>query len=181
MNQLSEIELADRFTLQNEIVSRYLKGSAPYVIAKELKLKTPQVQSVLDEWRKVAANDTEVKGRAREALAGMDEHYNMIIKKLWEAVEECDLSGDVKTKNSILKNIADIEAKRLDSLQKAGLLDDQKIGDQVAQTQARLDAVKELLKDVTSSCDRCRVPVAQGLGRIWNEVTTINIESDRTE
>ncbi len=175
----SELELADRFEKQNEIVARYLKGMAPFQIAKELRIKTPEVQSVLDEWRKFAMNDTEVKGRAREALAGMDEHYNMIIKKLWEAVEECDLSGDVKTKNSILKNIADIEAKRLDSLQKAGLLDDQQLGDQVAQTQSRLAAIKELLREVTAKCDHCRIPVAQGLGKIFNEVTPINVESTR--
>ena len=178
---MSDIELADRFAWQNEVVSRYLKGMSPWAIAKELKVKTPEVNSVISEWHKVAANDSEVRGRAQEALANMDEHFNMIINKLWDAVEECDLSGDIKTKNSILKNIADIEAKRLDSLQKAGLLDDQKMGDQVVKTQQRLDQVKELLKEVTAKCDHCRIPVAQGLGRIWNEATVINVESSRTE
>jgi hypothetical protein len=174
---MTELELVDKYALQNSVIELHLKGIPAYTIAKQLKIKTPVVQAFLEDWRKVAANDTEIKSRAREALAGMDKHYNMIISKLWEAVEECDLAGDIKTKNSILKNIADIEAKRLDSLQKAGLLDDQEVGNQVVQTQKKLDQVKELLKEVSSKCPQCRVPVAQGIGRIWNEATVINIES----
>ncbi len=174
-----ELEQVDVWKRQNDVVELFLKGEMPWVIAKQLGMKTPEVKEVLESWRKYAQNDTEIKGRAREALVGMDEHYNMIIKQLWQTVEQADLAEDLKTKNAVLKNLADIEAKRLDSLQKAGLLDDQKLGDEIAETQARLDAVKALLKDVTSKCDHCRVPIAQGIGKIWNEVTTIEVKADR--
>lgn len=178
---MTEVAVPDKFALQNRVVSLYLKGQAPWAIAKELKLKTPEVNSFLDQWRKTAVNDVEIKGRAREALAGMDHHFNMIIKKLWDAVEECDLEGDIKTKNSVLKNIADIEAKRLDSLQKAGLLDDQHLGDQVVATQNKLEAVKRLLSEVSSKCNNCKVPIAQGIGKIWNEATQIHIDPEQTD
>lgn len=176
-----ELEQIDRWKLQNDVVTLYLKGEMPWNIAKLLSMKTPEVKSILDDWRKYAQNDTEIKGRAREALIGMDEHYNMIIKKLWESVDECDLSGDIKTKASILKSIADIEAKRLDSLQKAGLLDDQKLGDQVAETNAKLEAVKQLLKEVPAQCPNCRDATIRGIRQIWNESTVINVESSRAK
>jgi hypothetical protein len=178
---MSNIELRDEFELQQEVVSRYIKGLDPVKIGKELGLKTPQVNTILKVWRQTAINDVEVRERAREALAGMDESYSMVLKELWATVEETNLNGDLRTKNSVLKNIADVEAKRVDTLQKAGLLDDQRIGNQLAEAEERFEQIKKLLVDTVYKCHDCKVPVAQGLARIFNEGVPIKVDAQRPE
>jgi hypothetical protein len=47
----------------------------------------------------------------------------MIIQRAWETVEQADQNDQLGIKTQTLKLIADIEAKRIDMLQKAGILE----------------------------------------------------------
>lgn len=152
-----------------EVITRMLKGENPTIIAREMQIKRVDVLRHIQTWKDTAANDIEIKSRAKEALMNADQHYNMLVARSWETVEQTDLAGDYKTKATILKNIADIESKRIDFLQKAGLLDDAELGDMIAETEKRLQQMKDLLKETSANCEHCRIPVARGLAEIFEE------------
>lgn len=172
----NELEVVDRFESMNRVVEELLKGNNPNQIARTLNLKRADVLVLLDEWRSLAHGDQRIRERAREALAGADQHYSMIIQRAWETVEQADANQQFNTKASALKMIADVEQKRIDMLQKAGLLENNELSNQLLETERKQEVLMSILKDVTSSCDKCRIEVAKRLSEVTNKVEGIDID-----
>lgn len=165
-----ETEVHDRMVQMNRVVEIMLKGqSDPGKIAKELGMKRVEVQGYIDEWKNLAANDENMKFRAREALVAMDEHYSLIIQRLWETVEQADMVGDTKSKTTTLKAIADIEAKRQETLQRAGLYDDAALGDEVAMMEERAEQIKKLLTSIATKYPDTKMDIMYGLRQIFGQ------------
>src|SRR6478609_90781 len=117
-------------TEMERVVNEYLKGELnPTNIAKTTGLKRASVVSYIQMWKEIAQNDKNIKARGREALTEMDRHYSMIIKELWGIVN--DPSVTLVVKNGALKNIAEVEAKRQNVLQQAGLYADSDVADEL--------------------------------------------------
>jgi len=173
-----ELELLDRVEKMNSVVERYLKGDNPTSIARVTGMKRADVLNYIDEYKEIARNDDEVKGRAREALHSADEHINMIIARSWETVEQADSANDIKTKASVLKNLADIEGKRVEMLQKAGLYDDAALGDELAEMEEKQQLLINILKEVTSTCEHCKYEVAKRLSRITGKAEPVIITGE---
>jgi hypothetical protein len=70
----------------------------------------------------MVSNNEAIRARAKEALASADQHYNHLIKKAYEVIEDADTTANLGAKTNALKLILDIENKRMDMLQKAGFL-----------------------------------------------------------
>ena len=174
----SELELLDRVEQMNRVVERYLKGENPTQIARAVGLKRAEMLTYIDEYKDIARNDDEVKERAREALHSADKHISMIIERAWETVEQADDAGDIKTKAAVLKNLADIEGKRVDMLQKAGLYDDAALGDELAEMEEKQQILISILKEVTSDCDHCKVEVARRLAKVTNKAEPVVIPGE---
>ena len=154
----------------NRVVELMLKGqNDPTKIAKQLDMKRVEVQGYIEEWKAIAANDDNIKLRAREALTEMDRHYGLIIERLWETVEQADSAGDVKTKTTTLKAIADIEAKRQETLQKAGLYDDAALGDELIMMEERAEQIKKLLTNIATKYPETKMDIMYGLRAIFGQ------------
>jgi hypothetical protein len=97
----------------------------------------------------------------------------MIIRELWETMEQADLNNDFKLKATVLKSLADVEGKRVDLLQKAGLLDNQQIGDEVIEMEKKHEILIGILREVTSDCPHCKVEVARRLSSVTGKTETI--------
>lgn len=184
----TDIATPDRFADMNKAVEHYLKGDNPTVIARKTGFRRAYVLELLDQFRDFAVNDKGLKDRAREALYATDQHYAMIITRLWEIVEQADseyedhkgntIPPNLTAKNNALKNLADIEAKRVDMLQKAGLLDDAGISAELLETEERVEQIKELLKEVVDAYPETRHMILQGLGRIWGTAEPTVVKGD---
>ena len=165
---MKEIDKADFYINQRKVVDLFLKGQTNLTrLAKITGFKRTEVQQYLDEWRRVAVNDKDVKERAKESLTEMDEHFSLIIKELWETVEQADNDADLKTKTTALKSIADVEAKRQDSLQKAGLYDDAELGDELVRMQEQAEQIKKLLASVAANHPEVKMEILEGLRVIF--------------
>lgn len=171
-----ELDTLDRIEQMNTVVAALLKGDNATGIAKSTGLKRAQVIEYIDEWKALAQNNKTIQSRAYEALTGMDEHYSMIIRELWGVLEEADMNNDLRTKTSVLKSLADIEGKRVDLLQKAGLLDNQQMGDDVVEMERKHEILISILRDVTSDCAHCKVEVARRLSRATGKAETIVVD-----
>jgi uncharacterized protein with PIN domain len=107
---------------------------------------------------------------------GADEHYNMLIKEAWRTVEQADVADALNVKSGTLKLIADIEAKRIGMLQSVGVLENTEIASQIAETERKQEILVKILKEVTSSCPKCKMDVAKRLSQISGVVEPIVIE-----
>lgn len=172
-----ELDTLDRIEQMNTVVAALLKGDNATAIARNTGLKRAQVLDYIDEWKALAQNNKTIQARAQEALVGMDEHYSMIIRELWGVLEEADMNNDLKTKTTALKSLADVEGKRVDLLQKAGLMDNQHIGDEVVEMERKHEILISILREVTSDCPHCKVEVARRLSKVTGETETIVVQN----
>jgi len=172
----NELEVAGQFDQMNRVVEELLKGNTSAAIAKSLNLTRVQVDNHIQTWKELIQDNSAIKARAKEALAGADEHYSMLIKEAWRTVEQADLQDALNVKTQALKLIADIEAKRIDMLNKAGVLENDSITDQILESERKQEVLINILKDVTSSCDHCKFEVAKRLSQITGQVEAVIID-----
>ena len=171
-----EIELADHYDRMNKVVEELLKGNNPTAIATLTGFKRAEVIELIDEWKSVVHNDNSSRERAKEAISGADQHYAMLIKEAWKTVEDADQSGQLNVKANALKLISDIETKRIGMLQQVGLLDNAELAGQIAETERKQDILVRILKEVTSTCPKCKMDVAKRLSQITGVVESVVIE-----
>jgi hypothetical protein len=100
----------------------------------------------------------------------------MLIKEAWKTVEDADQSGQLNVKANALKLISDIETKRIGMLQQVGLLDNAELAGQIADTERKQDILVRILKEVTSTCPKCKMEVAKRLSQITGIVESVVIE-----
>ena len=175
---MTEIEPSIHFDKMNKVVSELLKGSSATQIASITGFTRKEVIEYIDEWKSVVHNDTNVRDRAKEALMGADQHYDMLIKEAWKTVEDADTQGQLNVKSGTLKLIADIETKRIAMLQSIGLLENNEIASQILETERKQEMLIGILKEVTSSCNHCKIEVAKRLSQITGVVEPIIISKE---
>jgi len=171
----NELEVAGQFDQMNKVVEELLKGNSPAQIARSLSLTRVQVENFIDAWKGFVHDNKAIRERAKEALAGADEHYNMLIKEAWITLNQADAQDSPNVKAQVIKLIADIEAKRIDMLNKAGVLEDTSMADQILESERKQDILVGILKDVTSSCDHCKWEVSKRLSQVTGQVEAVII------
>ena len=172
----NSVELASQFDQMNKVVEELLKGNSPAKIATSLGLTRVQVENHVKSWKNFVQDSKVIRERAKEALAGADEHYNMLIKEAWDVVHEAGVAAELNTKNAALKLIADIEAKRIDMLNKAGILESDSMADQILESERKQDLLVGILKDVTAKCEHCKWEVSKRLSQVTGQVEAVIVD-----
>lgn len=171
-----ELAVPERIEVMDKIARLWLTGERnPTQIARELNMKRAEVLDYIDEYKQIAHNDEEIKNRAKEALMEADEALNLVIKELWQIVGGIK-PADTKTKVAALKNIADIDIKRVETLQKAGLYDDAALGDELAAMEEKQKILIGILKEVSLNCETCKYEVARRLKKVTGTPEPMNPE-----
>lgn len=178
-----------RYEEMGEVVKLHVQNVGPYAIAKKLGIRKVDVDHHIEEWRKSAVGNELMKDRVEELIASMDQHYSQLITKAYEIIDEVDVTyeddDDDKAKRrngrqtmtrsqmlsqklGAIKTIADLESKRIDVLQKSGLLEAADIGDQLAE----LEEQKQELFDILDKqlCPVCRPKI---LGQLAGENASV--------
>ena len=124
----------------------------------------------------MVANNEAVRVRAREALAGADQHYNHLIKQAYEVIDDANTTANLSAKTTAIKLILDIEGKRIDMLQKAGLLENKELADQLLEQEQKQEVLVGILREVSGDCPRCRNEVARRLAQVSGQEEVITVE-----
>lgn len=140
-----------------DVAELHVKGWKPMHIAKKLGIPFAQVKSSIVQWQEILTQDLESRDAARDHLNKMVAQYDDLIKRAFDNLDNLDtMVFDEKIsaqRNATLKNIADFEAKRVDALQKAGLLDAHDLGDELAEREQREEMLINILRnDLCPSC-----------------------------
>jgi len=173
---MSELEIAGQFDQMNKVIEELLKGNTPAQIARSLELTRVQVDNHIKTWKTFVQDNKAVRERAKEALAGADEHYNLLIKEAWVTLNQADAQDAPNVKAQVLKLIADIESKRIDMLNKAGVLEDNSMADQILENERKQDVLVGILRDVTSSCEHCKWEVSKRLSEVTGQLEAVVID-----
>ena len=158
----------------NAVASEYLKGTDTADIAKTLDIPRNRVVDLLNDWRKMAANNEAIHARAREALVGADQHYSSLINKAYEVIDSADSTANLNAKTTAIKLIADIEAKRLDMLHRAGLLENKEIAEELAEMERKHEVLIDILKEVASKYPNIRTEIMNRLSQVTSGVGLID-------
>lgn len=157
-----------RFQMMDEVAELDMKGYNETQISKQVGIPRKEVKVLISEYRDILLQDGEARDMAKDHLFKMVKHYDSLIKKFYDLVDEIDslqFSHHVAgQKNSALKAVAELEAKRLDLLQKAGLLESAELGDELAEAEEKRDILVSIIRD--NICDDCRAKVAYKISQV---------------
>ena len=174
----TESELINHLDEVNQVVTEYLKGNDPTVISKELEIPRTRVVSLINEWKVMASANDAIRARAKEALVGADTHYTKLITKAYEVIDEASLSTNLGAKTAGIKLVLDIESRRIDMLQKAGLLENKELAEEMVEIERRQEVLIGILRDVASEHPEIRDLIMQRLSVIAKEGEVITVVHD---
>lgn len=174
----TEIDIVQHLDEVNKVVAEYLKGSDPTKISKDLNMPRTRVVAHLNEWKvMVSANDA-IRSRAKEALAAADAHYGKLISKAYEVIDEATMNNNLSAKTAGIKLVLDIESRRIDMLQKAGLLENKELAEEMLQIEKRQEVLIAILRDIASEYPQVRDEIMKRLSDIAKSDEVITIVHD---
>ena len=174
----TESDLVSHLDQVNQVVSEYLKGNDPTVISKELEIPRVRVVALINEWKVMASANDAIRARANEALVGADTHYTKLITKAYEVMDESSLTNNLSAKTASIKLVMDIEKSRIEMLQKAGLLENKELAEEMVEIERRQEVLIGILRDVASEHPEIRDLIMQRLSTIAKEGEVITIVHD---
>jgi ElaB/YqjD/DUF883 family membrane-anchored ribosome-binding protein len=171
-----ENQLVQHLDTVNRVVGEYLKGNDPTKISKQLDIPRTKVVSLIKEWQSMVSDNTAIRARAKEALASADEHYSRLISQAYEVIEEATTTANLSAKTNGIKLVMDLESKRIEMLQKAGLLENKELAEEMLEIERRQDILMGILKDVAAEHPEIRDKIMTRLSEAsekLNETVTI--------
>jgi hypothetical protein len=174
----TEENLVAHLDLVNRVVEKYLQGNEPTQISKELSIPRQKVVALIDEWRGLAADNAIIRARAKEALAGADAHYNKLIQKAYEVMDDATTTANLGAKNASIKLVMDIEKTRIEMLQKAGLLENKELAEEMLEIEKNQEILVNILKDIATEHPEVRDKVMRRLSNLAKEKEVITIVND---
>ena len=162
----------------NKVVQKYLQGSEPTQISKELSMPRQKVVAYIDEWRTMAADNAAIRARAKEALVGADTHYTKLISKAYEVIDEATTVANLNAKTAGIKLVMDLEKTRIDMLQKAGLLENKELAEEMVEIERKQDILVNILKDIATTHPQIRDEIMRRLSLVAKEREVITIVND---
>lgn len=174
----TEQDLVKHLDQVNQVVEEYLKGNDPTRISKELAIPRQQVVSLINEWKVMASANDAIRARAKEALAAADTHYSKLITKAYEVIEDATTTANLNAKSQGIKLVLDIESRRIDMLQKAGLLENKELAEEMVQIEKKQEVLMGILKDIASEYPQVRDEIMRRLSAIAKENEVITVVHD---
>ena len=174
----TEADLIQHLDEVNKVVSEYLKGQDPTKISKELDIPRTRVVALINEWKVMASANDAIRARAKEALAAADTHYSKLISKSYEVIDEASMTNNLSAKTQAIKLVMDIEKSRIEMLQKAGLLENKELAEEMVEIERRQEVLVEILRDIASTHPEVRDLIMQRLSQIAKEGEVITIVHD---
>ena len=171
----AEIEIVKHLDEVNKVVEEYLKGNDPTKISKTLDLPRTRVVAHLNEWKAMASANDAIRARAKDALVSADAHYTKLIQQAYEVIEDATTTANLPAKTAAIKLVMDIEGRRIDMLQKAGLLENKELAEEMVEIEKRQEVLVGILRDIASTHPEVRDLIMQRLSSIAREGEVVTI------
>lgn len=173
--ELPEDQIAER---NMEVVKLTAEQRSKEYILSATGVPPAEQRKINEQYKTFIRNDMWTSNRSREIIGYMDEHFSSIIVQLYEVITAAEMADDMKLKASTLKLIVETEGKRVDALQKAGVLSAQNIGDDIAESNARQEKIVEILKDVAREWPDAGKYIAERIAEMSGEVIATRVANE---
>jgi hypothetical protein len=175
----TELELIRRAEVESEVVALYASTYSVSDIIKKTGLRKSEVDEILKSFKVYAMQDKVLREMSRETVLKTRQHYDQLIQKLYDAITVANESGDYKAEMTGLKMVADVEKQRVDFMQKAGMLADNEIGDQIIESERKQKVIIDILRDISKKYPKIGLEIQSQL----KEVTGVleGIPSERMD
>lgn len=175
MSNVPAVIESDAFDRMEKVAALHIKGTKIDTIAKQLSITRVEAKRAIEQWQEVLNSDQESRDAARDHLNKMVVHFDELIKLSYDNLDNLNsMSFDEKISaqiNATLKNISDYEGKRVDVLQRAGLMDAHDLGDELADREAREEALIQILQN--DLCPECKSVVARKIQELTGQVQIV--------
>jgi hypothetical protein len=88
------------------------------------------------------------------------------------------MTNNLSAKTAAIKLVMDIESKRIDMLQKAGLLENKELAEEMVEIEKRQEVLVLILKDIASEYPEIRDEIMRRLSSISRENEVITVVHD---
>ena len=147
ITDVTQIKEGEYYAELNRVSEEYIKGTIDATtISKVTGIRRDKVVKYISEFQAFARSRKYIQERATESLTSMDMQLSMVQKELWSIIENDNPTPNVK--NSVLKNIADVEVKRHEVLQRAGVFNEDSLPEELVALQEKVDVVQKILLEV---------------------------------
>lgn len=161
-----------RFEAMERVADLTFQGMSATAISKETGIARKEVVALQEDYRIALSEDQQARDMARDYLNMMVKHYDSLIKRFYDLVDEIDQlpwnAAAAAQKNAALKAIAELDAKRVDALSKAGLLDSAELGDELADMEEKQAILIDILRN--DLCVDCQAHIAHKLTKVTGQV-----------
>jgi hypothetical protein len=171
----------DTFEFIEKVAGLYTQGvTSPHTIARRLGIKVVEARSAIEQWQEIIRHDSDAQDAARDALNVMLQRYDILLTEANQNLNDLKgLAFDEKISaqiNTTIKTIADLDKTRVDLLQKAGLLDANELGDELAEREERETMILGILKN--DLCHECRITVRDKISKLTGTVQGTVVEAE---
>ena len=171
----TEVDFVKHLDEVNQVVEEYLKGNDPTKISKDLAIPRTRVVAHLNEWKAMASANDAIRARAKDALVSADAHYTKLIQQAYEVIDDATTTANLNAKTTAIKLVMDIESRRIDMLQKAGLLENKELAEEMLEIEKRQEVLVGILRDIATEHPEVRDLIMQRLSAIAKEGEVITV------
>lgn len=170
-----------------KVVELIARGKRPSEIESETGVPPAAQREIYKKFEDYANNDFQTQRRAKAIIAELDAQYTYLIRELETVVENAELEGDWKLKKDTLKELANVNKMRAEQLQRAGILNSEAVGAEIAAMEEEHGKILELLKKVALACkDDPRLQgfkrmIIDGIADIRGEVVEVKTQDVQIE
>jgi hypothetical protein len=100
------------------------------------------------------------------------------VSRTYEVIDEASMTNNLSAKTAAIKLVMDIESKRIDMLQKAGLLENKELAEEMIQIERRQEVLMGILRDIASEYPQIRDEIMRRLSDIAKKDEVITIVHD---
>lgn len=163
-----------------KVVALMIKGKTATQIAAELEIPRGRVVTHIENWKVWANHENDIKGRAKEMLAQIDQHYQMLLDESYQQLEEAKRQGSVRDATGVIKVLAQIEKDRTQIYGQAGITADDELANELAERERREALIIDLIKEIATLNPNLKVMIYKRLSQLDGNAQVIPIEQGDT-
>ncbi len=166
--------LPEQINEMDRVVELFITGNKATDIAKKLNIPRGRVISHVENWKTIARNQVDIRDRGKETLQQADSHYDLLLKEAWNAIDDAKNNGNTKDHIAAVNLAHTIEKTRVGLYQAAGVTADDKLAEEMMETQRKQEVLVGILRDV--ACPTCKAEIKKRLSEVTGRVEVVVVQ-----
>lgn len=158
-----------------EVIGLLSQGKTPTQINSLTGVPPRRQREIKEAWFQHLCSDRYAGERSKQLIGMADEHYSHLISEMYDVADQANSQGDYKVRKEALKEVANIEKIRIDFFQKAGIISENSLGNNLAEMHEEVERVKEVLKRLSAKFPEFRKAIAEELALMNGEVIATQV------